>query len=161
MQGKISHHATKNQHVLSGEENTIKNDMIKVSQLFKFIPYSEVLWTNNQCYLYCSDLDHFKKLLQDKYSLLESLLDSYHSIQSTLMSHIISAEKESNKDEKIEDIKFAFIELNNEANHFILNSGTTNDWCNSATVIDSSLMKVAKLLNNGITVFDSSEKKII
>ncbi|WOH13724.1 hypothetical protein DCAR_0833235 [Daucus carota subsp. sativus] len=90
--GKISHHATKNQHVLSGEENTIKNDMIK-----------------------------------DKYSLLESLLDSYHSIQSTLMSHIISAEKESNKDEKIEDIKFTFVELNNEANHFILNSGTTND----------------------------------
>ena len=43
MQGKISDHATKNQHVLSGEENTIKNDMIKVSQLFKFIPYSEVL----------------------------------------------------------------------------------------------------------------------
>ncbi|WOG81826.1 hypothetical protein DCAR_0100978 [Daucus carota subsp. sativus] len=90
-QGKISDHATKNQHVLSGEENTLKNDMIK-----------------------------------DKYSLLESLLDSYHSIQSTLMSHIISAEKESNKDEKIEDIKFAFVELNNEANHFILNSGTTN-----------------------------------
>ncbi|WOG86961.1 hypothetical protein DCAR_0206180 [Daucus carota subsp. sativus] len=91
-QSKISDHATKNQHVLSGEENTIKNDMIK-----------------------------------DKYSLLESLLDSYHSIQSTLMSHIISAEEESNKDEKIEDIKFAFVELNNEANHFILNSGTTND----------------------------------
>ncbi|WOH11391.1 hypothetical protein DCAR_0830875 [Daucus carota subsp. sativus] len=66
-------------------------------------------------------------MIKDKYSLLESLLDSYHSIQSTLMSHIISAEKESNKDEKIEDIKFAFVEPNDEANHFILNSGTTND----------------------------------
>ncbi|KAL1808574.1 hypothetical protein ACET3Z_025564 [Daucus carota] len=85
MQGKISDHGTKDQHVLSGEENITKNDIIK-----------------------------------DKYSLLESFLDSYHSIQSTLMSHIISAEKESNKDEKIEDLKFAFVELNDEANHFIL-----------------------------------------
>ena len=43
MQGKISDHGTKDQHVLSGEENITKNDMIKVShdeQMSTFLIYT-------------------------------------------------------------------------------------------------------------------------
>ncbi|XP_017221820.1 uncharacterized protein LOC108198366 isoform X3 [Daucus carota subsp. sativus] len=60
------------------------------------------------------------KMIMNKHSLLESLFDSYHCIQQTLMSHIMSAKAEDEKDEVVDDLRYAFIELNNDANDIML-----------------------------------------
>ena len=62
----------------------------------------------------------FVIFLQNKHSLFESLFDSYHCIQQTLMSHIMSAKAEDEKDEVVDDLRYAFIELNNDANDIML-----------------------------------------